>query len=240
MKVLELFSGTQSVSKEFRKRGHETLCVEFNDLFTNDEWDLPQWTTDILNVSVEEIIERLGGEPDIIWASPTCATHSVASIGKNRTKLPNGFLIAKSEKAKLHDKYLAKMIELIEELNPKLYFIENPRGGMRKAEMMQRFNEKGRYTVTYCQYGEERMKPTDIWTNHPIPNFKPPCKNGDKCHVPAPRGSKTGTQGLKGNLERSKIPKQLSKHIVKISEDLLNKSWEDMNREKLKENSLWI
>lgn len=28
-----------------------------------------------------------------------------------------------------------------------------------------------RYTVTYCQYGDNRMKPTDIWTNHPAPDF---------------------------------------------------------------------
>lgn len=59
-----------------------------------------------------------------------------------------------------------------------------------------------RYTVTYCQYGDTRMKPTDIWTNHPDPRFKPMCKNGDSCHVPAPRGSKTGTQGLKNSRER--------------------------------------
>ena len=46
-----------------------------------------------------------------------------------------------------------------------------------------------RYTVTYCQYGDSRMKPTDIWTNHPRPQFKPPCKNGDPCHMPSPRGT---------------------------------------------------
>lgn len=75
-----------------------------------------------------------------------------------------------------------------------------------------------RYTVTYCQYGETRMKPTDIWTNHPTPMFKPPCKNGDKCHVPAPRGSQTGTQGIKGSVDRSRIPKLLCEHIVDICE----------------------
>ena len=75
-----------------------------------------------------------------------------------------------------------------------------------------------RYTVTYCQYGDTRMKPTDIWTNHPNPQFKPMCKNGDLCHVPAPRGSKTGTQGLKNSRERSVIPKQLCQHIVDICE----------------------
>ena len=69
-----------------------------------------------------------------------------------------------------------------------------------------------RYTVTYCQYGDERMKPTDIWTNHPAPCFKPRCKNGDPCHVSAPRGARTGTQGLKGSKERSVIPEELCRH----------------------------
>lgn len=75
-----------------------------------------------------------------------------------------------------------------------------------------------RYTVTYCQYGDNRMKPTDIFTNHLNPQFKPMCKNGDKCHEAAPRGSKTGTQGLKGSKERSVIPSELCKHIVAICE----------------------
>ena len=65
------------------------------------------------------------------------------------------------------------------------------------------------------------MKPTDIWTNHPDTKFKPACKNGDPCHVSAPRGSKTGTQGLKGSKERSTIPTELCKHIVEICEELL-------------------
>ena len=75
-----------------------------------------------------------------------------------------------------------------------------------------------RYTVTYCKYGDTRMKPTDIWTNHPEPGFLPMCKNGDPCHERAPRGSKTGTQGLKGSKERSVIPERLCEHIVDICE----------------------
>lgn len=76
-----------------------------------------------------------------------------------------------------------------------------------------------RYTTTYCQYGDTRMKPTDIWTNIPDPGFKDPCHNGDKCHEAAPRGSKTGTQGLKGSKERARIPEQLCDYIAKICEE---------------------
>ena len=62
------------------------------------------------------------------------------------------------------------------------------------------------------------MKPTDIFTNHPNPQFKPMCKNGDSCHESAPRGSSTGTQGLKNKKERARIPTKLCEHIVDICE----------------------
>ena len=108
------------------------------------------------------------------------------------------------------------MLKLIRELNPQYWFIENPRGGLRKMRFMK---DLPRYTLTYCQYGDTRMKPTDIFTNHPNPRFKPPCHNGDPCHVAAPRGAKTGTQGLKGHIERSIIPDKLCDHIVEICEN---------------------
>ena len=74
--------------------------------------------------------------------------------------------------------------------------------------------------MTYCSYNDVSMKPTDIWTNHQNPQFKEMCFNGNKeCHhESAPRGSRTGTQGKNGNLERSIIPTELCKHIVEISE----------------------
>ena len=75
-----------------------------------------------------------------------------------------------------------------------------------------------RYTVTYCQYGDFRQKPTDIWTNHPYPMLKPPCKRGASCHESAPRGSRTGTQKLNCSKDRSRIPDLFCDHIVKICE----------------------
>lgn len=170
---------------------------------------------DISNVSADDIF-RLFGRPDVIWASPDCTTFSIAAISHHRRKNPvTGSLEPVSEYALFCDKVDIHVLELIRELNPKYYFIENPRGGMRKMEWMR---ELPRYTVTYCQYGDIRMKPTDIWTNHPNPDFLPMCRNRDACHVAAPRGSKTGTQGLKGARERSMIPQKLCEHIVIICE----------------------
>jgi len=74
-------------------------------------------------------------------------------------------------------------------------------------------------TVTYCQYGDTRMKPTDIFTN--IPNWQcKRCKNGSPCHEPAPRGSKTGTQGLKNVKLRGVIPPKLFHEIFDCIEKL--------------------
>jgi hypothetical protein len=37
------------------------------------------------------------------------------------------------------------------------------------------------------------------------------------CHISAPRGSQTGTQGLKGSYIRSQIPYELCKEIIEQS-----------------------
>ena len=210
MKVLELFAGTRSIGKAFEKRGHEVFSVEWDKSFENINL-----YEDISKLTAEQIL-TLFGKPDVIWASPDCTTFSVAAISHHRRQNPiTGNLEPITDYAKFCDATDQHVVDLIKELEPKFYFIENPRGGMRKMSFVQGLP---RYTVTYCQYGEERMKPTDIWTNHPNPRFTPPCRNGDKCHVAAPRGARTGTQGIKGSKDRSRIPDLLCEHIVDICE----------------------
>lgn len=214
MKVLELFAGTRSIGKEFEAKGHEVFSVEWDKDF--EHIDL---YTDISTLTAKEILEKFG-HPDVIWASPDCTTFSVAAISKHRKRNPeNGSLEPITEYAKFCDATDQHVLDLIRELNPTFFFIENPRGAMRKMEWMQGIP---RYTITYCKYGDTRMKPTDIWTNHPDPQFKPACKNGDPCHMRAPRGSRSGTQGIKGTKERSRIPEQFCKHIVDICEEYIN------------------
>ena len=212
MKVLELFAGTRSVGNAFEEAGDEVYSVDWDKSFAGIDWH-----TDIGKIVANDILTRFG-RPDVIWASPDCTTFSIAAISHHRTKGNDGLLYPKSEYAKKCDEVDKNVVRLIEELKPKYWFIENPRGGMRKSTFMQKYN-KYSYTITYCQYGDTRMKPTDIWTNHPNPKFKPMCRNGAPCHEKAPRGSKTGTQGLKGSKDRSVIPVELCRHIVKICEE---------------------
>jgi len=150
--------------------------------------------------------------PDVIWASPPCTSYSIAAVSHHR----NG-QEPKTEFAKKSDEIIAKVHEIIDyftKKNPDLvYYIENPRGMLRKMDFMRR--HPIRHTVTYCQYGDTRMKPTDIWTNDMRWIPRPMCKNGDPCHERAPRGSQTGTQGRANNHERSKIPHELCLEILK-------------------------
>ena len=210
MKVLELFAGTRSIGKAFERAGHEVYSIEWDKNFEDIDW-----YEDIGKITAQDIIERFG-KPDVIWASPDCSSFSIAAISHHRRKNPEtGNLDPVSDYAKFCDRVDQNVLKLIKDLNPTYYWIENPVGGLRKMTWMQ--DIPYRYTTTYCQWGEKRMKPTDLFTNYPNAYF-PRCKNGDSCHESAPRGSKTGTQGLKGSKERSRIPDALCDYIVELCE----------------------
>jgi len=203
LKVLELFAGSCSFSNVAKEYGYETFTTDYNN------FDGIDYVTDILQFDYNELPYK----PDIIWASPPCTYFSVASIGKhwNTDHTP------KSKEAILGMAIVNKTKEIINTLQPKYFVIENPRGKLRKLDLLDNFN---RVTVTYCQYGDNRMKPTDLWHNLNWTS-RPMCKNGMPCHVAAPRGSQTGTQGLKGNYERSKVPYELCKEILEyINNDI--------------------
>tara|TARA_A100001037_G_scaffold155002_1_gene139680 strand:- start:3 stop:680 length:678 start_codon:yes stop_codon:yes gene_type:complete len=201
MKTLELFAGSRSFTKVAEYHGFRTYTTDNQDFEKIDQ------VCDIFDFNIQKAIDHLGGKPNVIWASPPCTTFSIASCGYhwNKDKTP------KTERCKTGIKIIEKTIEIIQEVKPMFYFIENPRGMLRKQSMMDPFP---RYTITYCSYGDMRMKPTDIWTNLDwIPRKM--CKNGNRdCHhQPAPRGSRTGTQGLKGDYERSQIPPDLFEEL---------------------------
>jgi len=206
MKILELFAGSRSIGKVANEKGHEVFSVDWK------QYEQINLVIDISKLNKKEVPFI----PDMIWASPDCTTYSISAISHHR----NG-TEPKSEYAKECDKTNQHFINLIKEyleINPNLvFFIENPRGMLRKMPFMKDFV---RHTIWYCQYGDDRAKPTDIWTNSKAWLPKPVCKNGNKeCHhTPAPRGSKTGTQGLKGSYDRSKIPHKLCEDIIKSLE----------------------
>lgn len=204
MNVLELFAGSRSFGKTAERFGANVFSVDWEKY---DDIDL---VADIGKMSIDDVPFI----PDVIWASPDCTSYSVAACYRHRV---NG-TEPKSDYAIECDTTNQHFIGLIKkwlEVNPSLvFFIENPRGMMRKMPWMQEFSRK---TVWYCQYGDTRAKPTDIWTNSKSWMPRPECRNGNEdCHHErAPRGSVTGTQLLKNSYERSKIPDELCEEIMK-------------------------
>ena len=174
---------------------------------------------DIMDVTGNQLLNLGSGGPyDFVWASPPCTAFSVASIsthwtGGRQAYIPKTRFAYESIKLVWHTLLL---INLVTEPDNGHYVMENPRGVLRKLAPVQALD---RSTVWYCQYGDKRAKPTDLWHNLPTTWQALTCKNGNPDHEAAPRGAKTGTQGLAKH-ERSMVPYQLGQSILEaISDD---------------------
>ena len=212
-KIVELFAGSRSIGKEAESQGMTVFSVDWT------QYENIDLVIDIGKLKKEDVPFI----PDAVFSSPDCTTYSIAACSTHRTNTKE----PKSEYAKECDTVNMHWIGLIKEwllINPDLvYFIENPRGMLRHMPFMKAFR---RHTVWYCQYGDDRAKPTDIWTNSKTWKPRPMCKNYkyDKAgniidrhchHESARRGAKTGTQGKKGSYNRSLIPQELCEEILK-------------------------
>lgn len=211
--VLELFAGSRCIGQAAEKLGMNVFSVDWT-LYENID----------LSIDIENLTrEMIPFVPNHVHASFDCTTYTIAAIKTHRRNTIEPF----SEYAKKCDKVNQHVISLIKDwlkINPNMTFtFENPRGALRHMPFMQEFK---RHTVWYCKYGDDRAKPTDIWTN--IKNWTPKkeCCNykydsdgniiNKHCHhQSARRGAKTGTQGKKGSYERSKIPNELCEELLK-------------------------
>lgn len=149
MRVLELFSGTKSVSKICNEYGYEPISLDLKNADINCnilDWDYTIYPK---------------GHFDIIWASPPCNTFSCLQYA----------LRTKEEALKNIEEQglpiLRKTEEIIDYFTPTYYFIENPQTGL-----MKNYLNKPYYDVDYCRYSNWGYKKrTRIWTN--VLNFTP-------------------------------------------------------------------
>lgn len=241
LSVLDLFAGLKGWSEPFAQRGHLTYTVEWERAFN------PDLVADILQLTAGD----LGGPGtwDVILASPPCTHFTVMQIGRhwNHDHTP------KTAEAKHSLQLVMHTLELIIELQPKTWVMENPVAKLRRllgTEVMHGQPGAGlapwldRRTVHYRAYGEQRMKPTDLWSDAWLPSLelKPQCRTrrsrqrplsgqfvelegktyvtdefGNPCHLAAKRGSYSGTQGM-NSAESAKIPVALARDVCRAAE----------------------
>ena len=207
MKILDLFAGIGGNQRRafIEQRGHEYITLDYVPEFNCTI------TADIFDMTAEKF-----GYFDFVWASPPCEAFSVAAMGHHWGGGARAYL-PKTPHAELSQGLVIHTLQIIRAMKPKAFIIENPRGVLRKLPFMKTLP---RTTITYCQYGDKNMKPTDLWGFVPGWSPRPMCKNGRKCHESAPRGAKTGVQGLSGAAERAVVPLDLWCEILDALEGI--------------------
>jgi len=204
-KVLDLWIGTGSATRPWADHGWEIVGVDIDEKWEDSCDDFIH--ADILDVTVEDLLDH--GPYDFAWASVDCTLFSVAG-GFSHWRKEGKYGWPETQEAWEMIKRLHHTLYLLENMGCP-WVLENPRGMMRKISIMDRYP---RETITYCQYGDFRMKPTDLWGDFPaswIP--RPMCRTGWDCHEAAPRGSKTGTQGVPKE-ERYLVPYALGQSFL--------------------------
>jgi len=206
MHVLDMFAGLGGWSKAFKDRGHSVDTVDIDPKFK------PTAILDIMELSVEDMGDSYY---DLILASPPCDCFSVASISRYWTPDHE----PRNRKACKAFILMRHTFELLEGSGTR-YIIENPRGKMRRLSP-----RPPNVTIWYCQYGDARAKPTDIWHNIPELRWRKQCHNNNSnCHHDkAPRSTKRGgTQDMsKSPSQRALIPYGLSLDVCLQMEKIL-------------------
>ena len=200
MRVVDLFSGLGGWARIARERGHDVTTLDLDPRFGADvvedvaSWDPPA-----------ELVRSTA----LLVASPPCEAFS--NLGARRNWNPDGSPRSSAAFAGLDA--VAATLDLVARIEPRWWVLENPRAQLRRV-VAERWPEVSatRRTVTYCAYGEPMQKPTDLWGAFPPSlGLAPPCRKGDPCHAPSPRGlvdaprdSALGRRNRRGNLTMAK------------------------------------
>jgi len=202
--VLDLFSGLGGFSAAFRDSDEwGVTTVELSDRFS------PDMQADVFDLQPSDFAQDF----DVVLASPPCTQFSFAASSLER------FVDGEPQTDDAADAValVYHTIGLIRGLSPEYWFLENPQGWLRQVI--------GRpdATLTFCQYGEDWMKPTDIWGTHPAAWTPKTCTVGNGCHVHNTDQAHGGlgncdASGTQDAAERAKIPYPLSEELRDVCE----------------------
>ncbi len=144
MRILELFSGTGSMGDVFTNQGWEVISLDAS----------PKANASICaDIRLWDYTSYAVGYFDVIWASPVCTHYSIA---RTNAKTPRNLEWA--------DSLVLRTLEIIEYLQPKCWYIENPQSGLLKTRpfMLNLYYTDVDY-CRYCTWGYRKR--TRIWNN---------------------------------------------------------------------------
>ena len=138
MRILELFSGSGSLGKAARERGHDVVSL---DIAPCGDYT-PDFLADILEFDYT-IWHR--GFFDLVWASIPCEKFSIApargfTAEERQARAEEGCVIARKTRA------------IIDHLQPRFTVIENPASSSLWKQGI--FDDLSRKTVSYCMYSD--------------------------------------------------------------------------------------
>ena len=170
-RALVLFRGTGSVDRSLEAAGFQV------DSLDCDPKCRATWTSDVLEW--EAWRHMMPGRYDFIWASPPCQQYSIA---RTTAKTPRNLELA--------DRIVARTLEIIRELQPKGWLMENPATGFLKTrDVVQGLPYRD---VSYCMYSDGinhlYRKPTRLWGFLPLFIPRDMCSYQNPCQFSSATG----------------------------------------------------
>jgi len=207
-RVLDLFCGLGGFSQAFAESERwDVTTVDIEDRFDTDI------RADVFDLRPSDF----DGAVDVVLASPPCTQFSLAASRFERVVDGEPQTDAAADAVAL----VYHTIGLIRGLSPSYWLLENPQGYLRQ------FLGEPTGRVTFCQYGTDWMKPTDLWGTHPPGLSYRACSYGESCHVDNTDQEHGGlgncnVSGTRDAAERAKVPYDLSAAIRDAAERALD------------------
>ena len=164
-RLLELFAGTQSVSRVARRLGWDCVSLDI----------CPRHAPDLC-MSILDFDESAYPRDafDFVWASPPCEAFSVAKCrGRGGCAQLLEVDMAKA------DALVAKTKRILAHFSAAHYCVENPKGSRLWNREVARELRARSVLVSYCQYGYNYRKTTRLAVSFPL--SLPVCPGAGRC-----------------------------------------------------------